>query len=592
MADLAIHDTLLEGERVHVVVSGDRVETIVPATAPAPRALQAVDAGGGALLPGLHDHHIHLLALAAARRSVLVGPPAVADAGALVATLRAVPGHGWVRGVGYHESVAGDLDRRRLDDALATRPVRLQHRSGAMWILNTAALTAVGAEHAGVAGIERDARGRPTGRLYGADAWLRETIPPEPLDLAAVGRELASYGVTGVTDATPTERRDDLDVLGRAHDHGELPQRVVVTGGPALAAEVLELERGPVKLVVADHRLPALDELATAISCAHGAGRPVAIHCVTRPALLLALAAWDDVGSIKGDRVEHGSVIPIDQIERIAQLGLTVVTQPDFVAERGDDYLADVEPDEVDDLYRCASLRAGGVAVAGGTDAPYGHPDPWRAMAAAVDRQDAAGAPARRDGAAGTGLRPGPLPGTVGRPGRSATTRRRRRPGRPLPPRPAPLRVAGRAVVVGRPADGVLGPSRRRECLIPATRADFRATLANRRQFGRVHESRSEMELKPGTRLRSQVCSTEVIVVRPPSSPMELMCGGHPMIPAGKEPEPGLTKSEGEPSLLGKRYTNADESLEVLVTKAGEGTLADGATPLVLKAAKPLPSSD
>jgi hypothetical protein len=100
------------------------------------------------------------------------------------------------------------------------------------------------------------------------------------------------------------------------------------------------------------------------------------------------------------------------------------------------------------------------------------------------------------------------------------------------------------------------------------------------------------MELKPGTRLRSQVCSTEVIVVRPPSSPIELMCGGHPMIPAGKEPEPGLALAEGEPSLLGKRYTNGDESLEVLVTKAGQGTLADGATPLVLKAAKPLPSSD
>jgi predicted amidohydrolase YtcJ len=387
MADLAIRDALVDGERVHVAISGDRVDEIVPATERAPFAERVVDAGGGSLLPGLHDHHIHLLALAAARRSVLVGPPAVTDAGELVATLRSVSGQGWVRGVGYHESVAGDLDRRRLDDVLATRPVRLQHRSGAMWILNTAALAAVGAEHAGVPGIERDGRGRPTGRLYGADAWLRETIPPEPLDLAAVGRELASYGVTSVTDATPTERRDDLDVLARAHDHGDLPQRVVVTGGPALDGDGLALPRGPVKLVVADHRLPALDELVAAISQAHGAGRPVAIHCVSRPALLLALAAWDDVGSMEGDRVEHGSVIPLDQIGHIAQLGLTVVTQPNFVAERGDDYLADVEPDEVDDLYRCASLRAAGVAVAGGTDAPFGHPDPWRAMVAAVDRR-------------------------------------------------------------------------------------------------------------------------------------------------------------------------------------------------------------
>jgi hypothetical protein len=44
---------------------------------------------------------------------------------------------------------------------------------------------------------------------------------------------------------------------------------------------------------------------------------------------------------------------------------------------------------------------------------------------------------------------------------------------------------------------------------------------------------------------------------------------------------------------MGKRYTTPDESsLEVLVTKAGVGTLAVGGTPLVFTATKPLPSSD
>ena len=42
-----------------------------------------LDAAGGALLPGLHDHHLHLLALAAAERSVRCGPPELRDREAL-----------------------------------------------------------------------------------------------------------------------------------------------------------------------------------------------------------------------------------------------------------------------------------------------------------------------------------------------------------------------------------------------------------------------------------------------------------------------------------------------------------------------------
>ncbi len=105
----------------------------------------------------------------------------------------------------------------------------------------------------------------------------------------------------------------------------------------------------------------------------------------------------------------------------------------------------------------------------------------------------------------------------------------------------------------------------------------------------------AHVPLKPGLRLRSQACSTEVIVVRVPSSQVSLCCGGAPMVPFGAEmparrqPAPGL----GGGTLLGKRYTSpSDDSLEVLVTKAGAGQLTDGGTPLVVREAKPLPASD
>src|SRR5207244_11249825 len=112
------------------------------------QGLDVLDARGGALLPGLHDHHIHLLALAAAAQSVRVGPGDVGEAEgfarALAAADAALPPGRWIRAVGYHESVAGPIDRTRLDAIVPGRPGRVQHRGGAMWGLNCEAVAGVG----------------------------------------------------------------------------------------------------------------------------------------------------------------------------------------------------------------------------------------------------------------------------------------------------------------------------------------------------------------------------------------------------------------------------------------------------------------
>jgi hypothetical protein len=102
------------------------------------------------------------------------------------------------------------------------------------------------------------------------------------------------------------------------------------------------------------------------------------------------------------------------------------------------------------------------------------------------------------------------------------------------------------------------------------------------------------VELKPGTRWASQVCDTEVVVVRGAKEPVSLECGGHPMVPVGDAGAPGL---ELDPvfaggSLIGKRFAQPDDGVELLVTKAGAGTLAIDGVALPLKSAKPLPSSD
>jgi predicted amidohydrolase YtcJ len=380
---LVVRGAEVDGRLVDVDIDGGRITAVEDAAGRGSRAdggADVFDADGGALVPGLHDHHIHLMALAAAERSVRVGPGDVIGAEGFARALRAAdaalaPGR-WARAVGYHESVAGPLERSVLDAIVPARPVRIQHRGGAMWVLNSAALRFLGLERSAdaPAGVERATDGELTGRLYGLDPWLGERVPREALELRAVGRMLLDYGVTGVTDATPTERAEDMAVLAAAVADGSLPQRVVVTGGPNLDPDAApELERGAVKLVVADHRLPDLDDLTAAIAGAH------------------ALAAWDEAGSRAGDRIEHGAVVHPSEAVRIAGHGFTVVTQPAFVAARGDDYLADVDADDRPYLWPCAGLLRSGIAVGGSTDAPFGPADPWPAIAAAVNRRTPSG---------------------------------------------------------------------------------------------------------------------------------------------------------------------------------------------------------
>lgn len=99
--------------------------------------------------------------------------------------------------------------------------------------------------------------------------------------------------------------------------------------------------------------------------------------------------------------------------------------------------------------------------------------------------------------------------------------------------------------------------------------------------------------IKNGTRLQSQVCDTQVIVVRASDSLDDLRAGGVPMVAldAEKSADATLDPAFSDGTVMGKRYVD-DSGAEVLVTKAGAGTLSIGATPLNLKEAKPLPASD
>jgi len=400
-------------QRADVTVEGGIICAVVPAFKGRNRTeglepAEEIDAHGKALIPGLHDHHVHLRAMAAFRASVDLKGLGGRGGAELARRLAEAPvqgAAGWVRAVGYDEDELGLLDRWALDKAISTRPVRVKHRSGRLWVLNTKALVEVGLLDPsgarrgpalggsyppatgvpGTVGVETDPDGLPNGRLWGLDGWLGSKLPPLELDLGRVSREAASFGVSGFTDATPGRDQRELEAFREMLERSGVCQRVVAmgVGQPGV----------PFKVVLEDPSLPDLQDLCELIDQAHGAYQPVAIHCVSEASLALAVAALEQAGTLRGDRLEHASVSSDSAVEQIARLGLCVVTQPHFLLTRGDSWRKEAGARATSGLvlYRCGSLVAAGVPVAFGTDAPVGCANPWVAMACAMQRRTLSG---------------------------------------------------------------------------------------------------------------------------------------------------------------------------------------------------------
>lgn len=263
----------------------------------------------------------------------------------------------------------------------------------------------------GASGVELDADGSPTGRLTGLDDLMRERIADgsgEWLEsssesewiaderdafpsLREVSIELASRGVIGVTDATAHNGPAELAALAESLQSGQLVQRIVAMTRDSDVRFPVGVETGPVKLVLFDPDLPSLPDLIGQIKDAHGHGRAVALHAASRVGVVLALAALGDAGCGPGDRIEHASVVPDEMLQQMAGMGVTVVTQPHFIAESGDRYRATVEPEDKPWLYRGRAFIESGIPLAAGSDAPVGGHDPWAIMSAALQRRTASG---------------------------------------------------------------------------------------------------------------------------------------------------------------------------------------------------------
>ncbi|MCR9260238.1 MAG: amidohydrolase family protein [Pseudomonadaceae bacterium] len=373
---MLIKNAEIAGRLVDVRTADTVVEVgadLVPADEP------VIEARGCALLPGLHDHHIHLFATATAAASVDCSALQPGDETGLANLISQAPLSGWRRVVGYHESVAGDLDRYRLDQLSGPVPVRLQHASGKLWVLNSLALQALQIDESSHAGIERDGAGVPTGRIWRSDGWLRARLNGEAPDLRPLSNRLAAFGITGVTDTSYTNNQNTIEVFTAAQRSGHLLQHLYVMGDDSLSA-------GPLKIMLDEDDLPPVDLLVERIVAARHRGRSVAFHCVSHVELVFALAALQQAGYSPSDRIEHGGVVRPDVLSQLQDSGATVVTQPGFVWARGARYQRDADAADRPHIYPFASLLAAGISAVSSSDAPYGPLNPWLCMATAVTR--------------------------------------------------------------------------------------------------------------------------------------------------------------------------------------------------------------
>lgn len=425
----------------HCLFRGGSVDVAADATgrilAVGPGAREAAGVGArnvsvcGEVLPGLHDAHIHLGALAEAKLGVDLGgcasrEEALARVGDYAATL---PADRWVLGRGwYNDAWRNDPrfpSRRELDGVAGGRPAVLFRKDGhSAWASSAAlAVSGVGSTTPDPDGgvIDRDGDGEPTGILREAAMALVEKAVPQPgegeLD-NAMRATLADLIRNGITSVHSMDQVEHFASLQRLHRTGELPLRVSynIPVRELEAVERLRLQSGlgdawlriwGIKAFLdgslgsrTAHMLDgtgvALYEPGELAEIARRCARSrlnVCWHAIGDAAVRRALdalqplaGAWD----AWRPRIEHAQCVQPEDWDRFREAGVIASMQP--VHAVADRELADREwPEVTPYAYAWRALESAGAVLAFGSDAPVETADPLAGIAAATTWRQEAG---------------------------------------------------------------------------------------------------------------------------------------------------------------------------------------------------------
>jgi len=389
---------------------------------------RVIDCKYKTVLPGFIDAHCHLRSFAESLVTLNLDPQndnnSISDIKSKIRILaqKLEPGT-WIRGRGYDEFYFAERrhpTRWDLDEVAPTYPVKLTHRSGHAHVLNSTALGLIGIskETADPPGgiIDRDLEsGEPTGLLYEMGDFLSKLIPRLDVQELETGikkanQELLSLGVTSVQDASSRNGIEQWNMFRSWKQKGILKPRTNMMLGIkafekredhdfSMHIDQNQLRLHGVKIILDEttgQLYPPQSELNEIVLKIHQSGFQVAIHAIEEGAVESACSAIEYAvrklpRSDHRHRIEHCSVCTPSLSNRLASLGIMVVTQPSFLYYNGDRYLQTVSDIQLKHLYPIATLMENGVQVAGSSDCPIVPANPLIGIYSAVCRMSESG---------------------------------------------------------------------------------------------------------------------------------------------------------------------------------------------------------
>ncbi|MHB8636637.1 MAG: amidohydrolase [Fimbriimonadaceae bacterium] len=400
---------------------------------------EEIDLGGRFLLPALTDCHCHILSTGLDLAKLHLGA-----ANTQVEVLDAVRDRhrdtaaGWLLAVHYDQNKWGGehLTRTQLDTISATRPILLRHVNGHASVANSAALVA-----AGIAPDEsdpsdgsfgREASGVINGVLFeGVHERVSSASPAPSFDeavaaIAAAAQSMAAFGIEAATDMqtnvkdlaayqAAAERNCPIrfklylvwkDVFGPRAVDRELVEvlregrdsRLAVAGVKLFADGAIGSATAAVYGGYADRPLApgdyagqlmySAERLQERVRVAHEAGFRVATHAIGDHALNIVLDAYEATGDAARHRVEHAMLLSDAQIERLADSGVSVAMQPEFLIRFGHTYRTQLGAERASHLKRFRSVLHAGIPLAFSSDRPICAGSPWTGIECACDRPE------------------------------------------------------------------------------------------------------------------------------------------------------------------------------------------------------------
>jgi hypothetical protein len=425
------------------VVSAGTAADVIDAAAPRARIM---DAGAAAVIPGLHDFHVHLVGLARTRSGVLLDDAADArEVGERLQVHAAGVGSGWITGRGWSEAQLRGSPLGILEDAVGERPAFVTSHDG-----HSAWASAVARRAASVTGatpdpaggrIERGTDGEPTGILRETALDLVAAHVPQlqgdalrpALDAAIT--DLAGLGITGASEAgdytdangigsdadlgdsfsTLTDLADlvdgrlrltlgiPVDALAAAVRRGHRTGRAL-TGRRTMrfgwAKEYVDGALGSGTAALFAPRTcgdggsgilrVTAEELDRLFVTARAGGIGLAIHAIGDRAAAEVLGAVGRApargAGTPNDRIEHAQLVRAEDRARFSRLGVTASIQP-IHAAADRDLVESCWDGRQADAYAWRSLRDGGALLVAGSDAPIESVNPWLGIFAARHRR-------------------------------------------------------------------------------------------------------------------------------------------------------------------------------------------------------------